>query len=41
VAGRKDERWQDRGRELVRLREGSKGMPDAWIEKAGLLYFKN
>ena len=38
VAGKDDERWQDRGRELIRLRESGKKMPDEWIEKDGLLY---
>jgi len=28
VAGKEDEKWQDRGRELVRLRESGKKMPD-------------
>ena len=41
VAGKGDEKWQDRGRELVRLRESGKRMPDEWIEKDGLLYYKN
>jgi len=41
VAGKEDERWQDRGRKLVRLRESGKKMPDEWIEKDGLLYYKN
>jgi len=41
VAGNEDEKWQDRGRELVRLRESGKRMPDEWIEKDGLLYDKN
>jgi len=41
VAGKDDERWQDRGRELIRLRESGKKMPDEWIEKDGLLYYKN
>jgi len=41
AAGKEDERWQDRGRELVRLRESRKRMPDEWIEKDGLLYYKN
>jgi len=40
VAGREDEKWQDQGRELVRLRESGKKMPDKWIEKDGLLYTK-
>jgi len=39
-AGKKDEKWQDRGRE-VGLRESGKKMPDEWIEKDGLLYYKN
>jgi len=41
VAGKEDEKWEDRGGELVRLRESGKKMPDKWIEKAGLLYCKN
>ena len=41
MAGKEDEKWQDRGRELVRLRESGKKMPDEWIEKDGLLYYKN
>jgi len=39
--GKEDEKWQDRGRELVRLRQSGKKMPDEWIEKDGLLYYKN
>jgi len=41
VPGKEGEKWQDRGRELVRLRESGKKMPDEWIEKHGLLYYKN
>jgi len=41
MAGKEDERWQDRGRELVRIRESEEKMPDEWIEKDGLLYYKN
>jgi len=41
VAGKEDEKWQDRGRELVRLRESGKMMPNEKIEKDGLLYSKN
>jgi len=41
VAGKEDERWQDRGRELVMLREGGNKMRDQWIEKDRLLYYKN
>jgi len=41
VAGKEDEKWQDRGRELVRLRERGEKMPDEWIETEGLLYYKN
>jgi len=41
MAGKEDERWQDRGRELVMLREGRKKMPDEWIEKDGLIYYQN
>jgi len=41
TAGKEDEKWQDRGRELVRLRESRKKMPDEGIEKDGSLYYKN
>jgi len=41
VAGKEDEKWQNRGRELITLREGGKKMPDECIEKDGLLYYKN
>jgi len=41
MAGKEDEKWQDRGHELVRLRQSEKKMPDEWIEKDGLLYYKN
>jgi len=41
AAWKEDEKWQDRGRELVRLRESRKRMPDEWIETDGLLYYKN
>jgi len=41
AAGTEDEKWQDRGSELVRLRENEKKMPEEWIEKDGLLYYKN
>ena len=41
VAGKEHEKCQDRGRELVRLRESGKKMQGEWIEKDGLLYYKN
>jgi len=41
MPGKEDERWQDRGHELVRIREGGKRMPDEWLEKDGLQYYKN
>jgi len=41
VAGKEDEKWQERGREMIRLRENGKKMTDEWIEKDGLLYYKN
>jgi len=41
VAGKQAEKWQDQGRELVRLRESGKEMLGEWIEKDGLLYYKN
>jgi len=37
MAGKEKEKWQNRGRELVNLREGGKKIPDEWIEKDGLL----
>jgi len=39
-AGKEDKRCQDRGHELVMLTEGGKKMPNEWIEKDGLLYYK-
>ena len=41
TAGKGDEKWQERGRELVGMRESGRKMPDEWIEKDGLLYYKN
>jgi len=41
VAGKEDEKWQNRGGELITLREGGKKVLDEWIEKDGLLYYKN
>jgi len=41
VAGKEDEKWQNRGREWIMLREGGKSMPDEWIEKDWLLCYKN
>ena len=41
VAGKEDEKWQGRGRELVRLSQRRKDMPNEWIEKDRLLYYKN
>jgi len=41
MAGKEDEKWQNRGHELVMLREGRKNIPDEWIEKDELLYYKN
>ena len=41
MAGKEEEKWQNRGRELVMLREAGKKIPDDWIEKDGLLYYKN
>jgi len=41
AADKEDEEWQDRGHELVRIRESGKEMPDEWIEKDELLYYKN
>jgi len=41
ATGKEDKKWQERGRELVKLREEGKKMPNEWIEKDGLLYYKN
>jgi len=41
MAGKEAEKWQNRGRELLMLREGGKKIPDEWIEKDRLLYYKN
>jgi len=40
VAGKEDERWQERSRERVRIGEGGKNMPDNWIERVWLLYYQ-
>ena len=40
MAGKEDEKWQNRGWELVMLREGGKKIPDEWIEKDRLLYYE-
>jgi len=32
VAGKEDRKWQERGGELVRLRESGKWMPNEWTE---------
>jgi len=37
VAGKEDEKWQERGCELVRIRESGKKMPDKWTERDQLL----
>ena len=36
MAGQKDEKWQNQGREFVMLREGGNKMLDEWIEQDGL-----
>jgi len=41
MAGKEDEKWQNRGYELVMLREGGKKIPDEWIEKDRVLYYQN
>jgi len=41
AAGKENEKWQDPGRELVKLRESGKKRADQWIEKDGLQYYKN
>jgi len=41
MAGTEDERWQDRGCELVWLREKGQRMVDKWTEKDSLVYSKN
>jgi len=39
--GKEDEKRQERGSELVKLRESGKKIPDEWIEKDVLLFYKN
>jgi len=41
MAGKEDKRWQNRGRELVMLREGGKKIQDEWKEKDGLRFYNN
>jgi len=41
VAGKEDEGWQEQGRELVRSRESRNKILNEWMEKNGLLYYKN
>jgi len=41
VADKEDEKWEERGRELVRLRQSGKKRPDEGIEKDGLQYYKH
>jgi len=41
AAGKENVRWQNRGHELVIIREGGKKIPEEGIEKDGLLYYKN
>ena len=41
MAGKDNERWQERGRELVRVNESGKKMPNKWMEREGLLYYQN
>jgi len=41
TAGKEHKKLQNRAHELVMLREGGKMMPDDWIEKDGLRYYKN
>jgi len=42
LAGKEDEKWpQEQGRELVRMRESGWKMPDEWMDKEGLLDYKN
>jgi len=41
MAGKEDEKWQNRGRDRVMLKPGGKKIPDEWVEKDGLLYYKN
>ena len=40
-AGKGDDEWMERGRELVKRKERGGKMPDDWTESNGLLYYKN
>ena len=41
MARKEEEKWQNRGRDLVMLKAGGKKIPDEWVEKDRLLYYKN
>jgi len=41
TAGKEDEKLRNQAHELVMIREGGKKMPDEWIEKNRLRYYKN
>jgi len=41
MAGKEGKKWQNRGRDLVMLKEGGKKIPDESVEKDGLLYYNN
>jgi len=40
MAGKEYEKWEERGSELVRLRESRKKRRNEWIEKSGLQYYE-
>jgi len=41
MARKEEEKWQNRGRDLVMLKAGGKKITDEWVEKDRLLYYKN
>ena len=40
MGGKEYEKWEERGSELVRLRESGKKRRNEWIEKSGLQYYE-
>ena len=41
MAGKEDDKWSDRAKELVKRKENGEKLPDDWMESNGLLYYKN
>jgi len=41
LAGKMDEKWEERRRELVRWRDREKNIPKEWSKASALLYYNN